>query len=58
MSVERRERFQILSEATFEGIFFHENGHILEINQALEQMFGLFQRQRLSLEKQASCDKR
>ena len=37
---EQRERFQILSEAAFEGILFHEDGWILEVNQTMEQMFG------------------
>jgi formate hydrogenlyase transcriptional activator len=37
---EQSERFRILSEATFEGIFFHDEGHIVEVNQTLEQMFG------------------
>jgi PAS domain S-box-containing protein len=34
------ERFQQLAEASFEGILLHEKGHILDINQRLEQMFG------------------
>jgi formate hydrogenlyase transcriptional activator len=34
------ERFQQLAEASFEGILLHEKGHILEINQRLEKMFG------------------
>ncbi len=37
---EQRVRFQTLSEAIFEGILMHDQGKILEINQAIEQMFG------------------
>jgi PAS domain S-box-containing protein len=37
---EQNERFQALSEATFEGILFHEEGHILDINQMMEKMSG------------------
>ena len=37
---EQNIRFRTLSEATFEGILFHDEGHILEVNQRLEQMFG------------------
>ena len=37
---EQNERFQQLSEATFEGILIHDAGTILEINQTLEKMFG------------------
>ncbi len=36
---EQKTRFQTLAEATFEGIIFHEEGNILEVNQTLEQMF-------------------
>lgn len=34
------ERFHRLSEASFEGIVIHEKGKILELNQALAEMFG------------------
>lgn len=34
------ERFQRLANATFEGIAIHEQGKILETNQALVEMFG------------------
>jgi len=37
---EQNERFRTLSEATFEGIFIHDEGRILEVNQAMEKMFG------------------
>ena len=37
---EQNERFQKLSEATFEGILIHDKGLILESSQTLEQMFG------------------
>ena len=43
---ESEARFRVLSEATFEGIVIHENGCILDINQAMVQMFG-FQRSEL-----------
>lgn len=33
-------RFRRLSEATFEGIIIHNDGHILDVNQAVERMFG------------------
>ena len=33
-------RFQTLSEATFEGIVFHDDTGILEVNSQCEQMFG------------------
>lgn len=34
------DRFRRLSEATFEGIVVHENGKILDANQAMARMFG------------------
>ena len=37
---EQNQRFQKLSEATFEGILIHDAGTILEVNQMLEKMFG------------------
>ena len=43
---ESEARFQVLSEATFEGIVIHEKGRILDVNQAMVQMFG-FQRSEL-----------
>jgi PAS domain S-box-containing protein len=33
-------RFRRLSEATFEGILFHDNNRILDVNQSLAGMFG------------------
>jgi PAS domain S-box-containing protein len=36
------ERFQTLAEATFEGILIHDEGHILEVNQVIEKMFGYY----------------
>ncbi len=36
----QQERFQKLTDATFEGILIHEQGKILEVNQALAEMFG------------------
>jgi len=35
-----QERFQLLSEAAFEGILIHEKGRILDGNSALGRMFG------------------
>jgi len=43
---EQNARFQQLSEATFEGIVIHDKGDIVEVNQALEKMFG-YQRSEL-----------
>lgn len=37
---EQNARFRTLSEATLEGIVIHDNGQILEVNQAIEKMFG------------------
>lgn len=37
---EQNERFRTLSEAAFEGILIHDDGHIIEVNQAIERMFG------------------
>jgi PAS domain S-box-containing protein len=37
---ESEERFRNLSEAAEEGIFIHEDGNILEANEALAKMFG------------------
>jgi PAS domain S-box-containing protein len=37
---ESEARFRGLSEATFEGILIHDQGCILEVNHALENMFG------------------
>lgn len=37
---EQQLRFQRLAEATFEGILIHEHGIIVEINHALELLFG------------------
>ena len=37
---EEKLRFQTLTEATFEGILLHQEGMILEVNPALEAMFG------------------
>jgi PAS domain S-box-containing protein len=37
---EEKARWQALSEATFEGILIHNEGHILEVNRALEEIFG------------------
>ncbi|MDZ7344981.1 MAG: PAS domain S-box protein, partial [candidate division KSB1 bacterium] len=34
------DRFRRLSEATFEGIVVHDNGKILDVNQAAAKMFG------------------
>jgi PAS domain S-box-containing protein len=34
------ERFRQLSDATFEGIIIHRNGNIIDINQALIDLFG------------------
>ncbi|MBT3314485.1 MAG: diguanylate cyclase, partial [Anaerolineae bacterium] len=38
-----QERFRELSAATFEGVFIHDNGVILDINQAAEDLFGYTQ---------------
>ena len=35
-----KERFKRLSQATFEGIIFHENGTFIESNQQFAEMFG------------------
>jgi PAS domain S-box-containing protein len=37
---ESEERFHGLSEATFEGILIHDEGHVIDGNQTLEKMFG------------------
>ena len=37
---EESARFQALAEATFEGIAMHENGVIIEVNHAVENIFG------------------
>ena len=37
---ESEEHFRMISEATFGGICFHQNGLILEVNPALANMFG------------------
>ncbi|MCP4287423.1 MAG: response regulator, partial [Gammaproteobacteria bacterium] len=37
---EQNARFQKLSEATFEGIMIHDRGNIVEVNRALEKIFG------------------
>ena len=37
---EQNARFHKLSEATFEGIEIHDRGNIVEVNRALEKMFG------------------
>jgi len=37
---ESEKRFRTLSEASFEGIVIHDNGKILEVNQACCSMFG------------------
>ncbi len=37
---ESEERFRSLSEATFEGIFIHDEGTILDVNQAAAELFG------------------
>ncbi|MFH1010569.1 MAG: PAS domain S-box protein [bacterium] len=37
---ESEERFRSLSEASFEGVFIHENGRIMDANHALLDMFG------------------
>jgi PAS domain S-box-containing protein len=37
---EEHARFQTLSEATFEGIIIHEQGRILDVNQAIVNMSG------------------
>ncbi len=37
---EERERFQKLSEAAFEGVIIHDNGRILEANQAVVEISG------------------
>ncbi len=37
---ESEERFRGLSEATFEGILIHAEGHVIEVNQAILDMFG------------------
>jgi len=36
---EQNTRFQALSEATFEGIIIHDNGHIIDVNQMIEKIF-------------------
>jgi formate hydrogenlyase transcriptional activator len=36
---EQNIRFHTLADATFEGIFIHDDGRILDVNQTLEQMF-------------------
>ncbi len=38
--VESEDRFRKLAEASFEGILFHDEGEILEVNSHLLQMFG------------------
>jgi PAS domain S-box-containing protein len=37
---ESEERFRGLSTSTFEGVIIHENGQILDANQAMSQLFG------------------
>ena len=37
---EEKERFKGLSDATLEGILFHDRGRIVEVNRSLERMFG------------------
>jgi PAS domain S-box-containing protein len=37
---ESESRARALAEATFEGIVIHDNGLILDVNQALQEMFG------------------
>jgi len=37
---ESEERFQMLAEATFEGVIVHDKGEILEINPVMETLFG------------------
>jgi len=37
---EQQARFRALSNAAFEGIVIHDNGHILDVNQMIETMFG------------------
>ena len=43
---EEKERFEGLSNATFEGILLHNQGQIIEVNRSLERMFG-FSREEL-----------
>lgn len=38
--VESEERYKLLSSVTFEGIFIHDNGMILDANQSLANMLG------------------
>jgi diguanylate cyclase (GGDEF)-like protein/PAS domain S-box-containing protein len=38
-----QERFRELSASTFEGVFIHDKGVILDINQAVEELFGYTQ---------------
>ncbi len=37
---EEKERFKGLSDATLEGILFHDRGRIVEVNRSLERMLG------------------
>ncbi|PIE33645.1 hypothetical protein CSA56_11055 [candidate division KSB3 bacterium] len=37
---ESEERFQTLTEAAFEGVIVHDKGEILDVNHAIEEMFG------------------
>ncbi len=50
---EERERFRRLSEATFEGILFHDRGRVVEVNRSLERMFGF---SREEMRKRNVCD--
>lgn len=44
--LKQNERFRILTKATFEGIIIHNNGTILEVNDAVINLFG-YQREEL-----------
>lgn len=37
---EENARFRALSDATFEGLVFHDKGQVIDVNQRIEDMFG------------------
>lgn len=39
------ERFRLLSEVTFEGIVIHDNGKVINVNQAFSRLFGYHQKE-------------
>ena len=45
-----KERFRGLSNATFEGILFHDKGRIIEVNQTLEKLFSYSRHELLKLD--------